>query len=88
MSAQLSKALIMGNAEAESKKINSVMDELSAERAVILTENNYEMDYTDIKYACEKCNDTGITDLGERCSCIKQRMEEAEIWVKKKDQEK
>ena len=38
MSAQLSKALIMGNAEAESKKINSVMDELSAERAVILTE--------------------------------------------------
>ena len=84
MSSQLSKALIMGNAEAESKKISNVMDQLAAERAVILTENNYEMDYTDIKYTCEKCSDTGITDLGERCSCIKQRMEEAEIWVKKK----
>ncbi len=84
MSSQLSKALIMGNAEAESKKISNLMDQLAAERAVILTENNYEMDYTDIKYTCEKCSDTGITDLGERCSCIKQRMEEAEIWVKKK----
>ena len=64
MSSQLSKALIMGSSENESKRINSVMDELAAERAVILTENNFEMDYTDIKYACEKCNDTGITDLG------------------------
>jgi DnaD/phage-associated family protein len=88
MSAQLSKALILGSAEAEGKKINGVMDQLAAERAVILTENNFEMDYTDIKYACEKCNDTGITDLGEQCSCIKQRTEEAEVWVKKKSLEK
>ncbi|MGF6376376.1 DnaD/phage-associated family protein [Clostridiales Family XIII bacterium PM5-7] len=83
MSSQLSKALIMGSSEIEGKKINGVVDKLSAERAVILTENNFQMDYTDIKYACEKCNDTGITDLGERCSCVKQRMEEAEIWQKK-----
>lgn len=83
MSSQLSKALILGTAEKESKKINSTVDQLTAERAVILTENNFEMDYTDIKYACKKCSDTGITDLGERCSCIKQRTEEAEIWVKK-----
>jgi len=83
MSSQLSKALILGTAEKESKKINSTVDQLTAERAVILTENNFEMDYTDIKYACKKCSDTGITDLGERCSCIKQRTEEAEVWVKK-----
>lgn len=88
MSSQLSKALILGNAEEESKKINAVMDELATDRAVLLTENNYEMDYTDIKYACEKCNDTGITDLGERCSCIKMRTEEAEVWVQKKQNEK
>ena len=84
MGSQLSKALILGSSENESKKINSIMDELAAERAVVLTENNFEMDYTDIKYACEKCSDTGMTDLGERCSCIKQRTEEAEIWIKKK----
>lgn len=88
MSSQLSKALLQGSAEEESKKISGVMDRLAAERAVILTENNYKMDYTDIKYACEKCNDTGMTDLGERCSCIRQRTEEAEIWVKKKELEK
>ncbi len=88
MSSQLSKALLQGSAEQESKKISGVMDKLAAERAVVLTENNYKMDYTDIKYACEKCNDTGMTDLGERCSCIKQRTEEAEIWVKQKELEK
>lgn len=88
MGSQLSKALILGSSEDESRKINSIMDELAAERAVVLTENNFEMDYTDIKYACEKCSDTGMTDLGERCSCIKQRTEEAEIWVKKKSLEK
>lgn len=88
MSSQLSKALILGSAESEGKKINSIMEQLASERAVVLTENNYEMDYTDIKYACEKCNDTGITDLGERCSCIKQRTEEAEVWVKKTSLEK
>lgn len=87
-SSQLSKALIMGNAEEEGRRIRASMDKLSAERAVLLTENNYEMDYTDIKYACEKCKDTGITDLGERCSCIRQRTEEAEVWVKKKSLEK
>ncbi len=32
MSSQLSKALIMGSSENESKRINSVMDELAAER--------------------------------------------------------
>ena len=79
---ELSKALIMGNAEAEAKRIRNEMDELAEERAILLTENNYEMDYTDIKYMCDKGNDTGITDLGERCSCIKLRTEEAEVWVK------
>ena len=82
LSAQLSRVLLSGTGEKEGRKINAMMDELTAERAIVLTENNFEMDYTDIKYACEKCDDTGITDLGERCSCIK-RTEEAEIWVKK-----
>lgn len=83
-SSQLSRTLIMGNSEGESKKLSAKMSALSEERAVALTDNNYEMDYTDIKYRCEKCNDTGVTDLGERCSCIKARTEEAEIWIKEK----
>jgi DnaD/phage-associated family protein len=88
MGSQLSRALITGSSEEETKKINSVMDGLAVERAILLTENNYAMDYTDIKYAYEKCNDTGMTDLGERCSCIKQRMEEAELWLNMKNTKK
>ena len=88
MGSQLSRALITGSSEEETKRINTVMDGLAVERAILLTENNYAMDYTDIKYACEKCNDTGMTDLGERCSCIKQRMEEAELWLNMKNTKK
>ena len=83
LGSELSKALILGDEGEKSKEIKQHMDQLAQERAVMLTENNYEMDYTDIKYACDKCNDTGITDLGERCSCVKQRMEEAKVWQKK-----
>lgn len=84
LSTKLSKALILGGSGRSDRSLQERLDTLAGERAVILTENNYEMDYTDIKYACDKCNDTGITDLGERCSCINQRIEEAEIWQKRK----
>lgn len=86
MGSALSKALLLGNEEDKGLELRQQMDQLAAERAVLLTENNYEMDYTDIKYACDKCNDTGITDLGERCSCAKERMEEAEVWQKTKNE--
>lgn len=57
-----------------------MMKLLEEERAVLLTENNYRQDYTDIKYTCEKCGDTGVTEDGKRCSCVKERMGEAELW--------
>lgn len=85
MSSQLSKTLILGTGNnEEGKNLKKAVDKLAADRAVALTENNYPMDYTDIKYACERCSDTGTTDVGEKCSCIKQRMEEAEVWQKKR----
>ena len=85
LGSQLSRALIMNDTQTDSRKLNERMECLTEERAIILTENDYDMDYTDIKYACDKCNDTGITDMGERCTCIEQRMEEAEIWQKEKE---
>ena len=88
LGAQLSRVLLGGVSKEEGDLINSTMDGLAVERAVILTENNYEMDYTELKYACEICKDTGITDTGERCSCIKKRTEEAELWLKTKDSKK
>ena len=82
MGATLSRALIMGKDKGNARVIREEMDRLSEERAVTLTDNGYSMDYTDVKYKCQKCNDTGITDLGERCTCVPERMEEAAEWEK------
>ena len=53
---------------------------LEKERAILLTENNYALDYTDVKYLCPKCSDTGIDENGRRCSWARERMGEAELW--------
>lgn len=76
---KLSRTMLSGN-KAEVQRIRKLMELLEEERAVLLTENNYREDYTDIKYACDKCKDTGITEEGGRCSCTVERMGEAELW--------
>lgn len=76
---KLSRVVLEGN-PTKLNEIKRLMKLLEEERSVLLTENNYREDYTDIKYACDKCKDTGITEDGQRCSCIKERMGEAELW--------
>lgn len=76
---KLSRTMLSGN-KVEVQRIRKLMELLEEERAVLLTENNYREDYTDIKYACDKCKDTGITEEGGRCSCTVERMGEAELW--------
>lgn len=83
LGSRMTSAVISGNAQ-DKARFEKKMDELLAERAILLTESNYEMDYTDIKYSCEICKDTGLTDEGEKCQCMKQRIEEAEVWQLKK----
>lgn len=84
---ELSKALITNSSEKPLSSLQAEMEKLREERAVILTSHNYDMDYTDIKYLCDKCNDTGVTDAGVRCSCVEQRMAEAAIWQKQREKE-
>ncbi len=76
---RLSRSLLGGDAadKGEVKRLTALLEE---ERAVLLTENNFDEDYTDIKYSCDKCNDTGIAEDGSRCTCVKQRIGEAELW--------
>ena len=50
------------------------MRELSEEKAYLLTEHNYAMDYMEHPYTCEKCKDTGTLDNGERCSCFSEKL--------------
>ena len=76
---KMSRSVLGGDLKArnEAKRLLNLLEE---ERAVLLTENNFREDYTDIKYSCSQCNDTGLTEDGQRCSCAKQRIGEAEIW--------
>lgn len=46
---------------------------LQARRAEILVANGYPSDYTDVKYECEKCSDTGFVD-NKMCSCMKEAL--------------
>lgn len=82
LGAELSKIILTGHDTGENQDVRRKMDRLAEERAVLLTENNYEMDYTDVKYRCDKCGDTGITDIGERCTCVPERLAEAAVWAR------
>ena len=53
-------------------KIRQDMDELNIEKAFLLTENEYEPDYMEIRYTCPQCKDTGILESGEKCQCYKK----------------
>ena len=81
LGSSISRCLLSGDRNGVDR-IRRQMDELEGERAVLLTENNFKIDYTDVKYSCEFCKDTGVTEEGSRCTCTNKRIEEAEIWQK------
>lgn len=68
------------NAKEQLERFRIKIDALGEEKAFKLTENNFPMDYMEIKYKCDKCKDTGTNDMGGRCSCFNERLGEAEIW--------
>lgn len=47
--------------------------DLKMEKAEILSENKYPIDYLDIKYRCSKCRDTGYIG-NKKCSCFRQKL--------------
>ena len=48
-------------------------DALTAERNALLAANGFPADYSDIKYECEKCSDSGYVD-GKMCECMKKAL--------------
>jgi len=46
---------------------------LQKKRAELLLKNGYPADYTDVKYECEKCSDTGFID-NKMCACMKEAL--------------
>lgn len=82
LGSSISRSLLSGKSRSDIDRIRHQMKELECERAVLLTENDFPIDYTDLKYSCEICRDTGVTEDGRRCSCTGKRIEEAELWQK------
>lgn len=81
---QISKVYLSGrdNKELEVKKLRNTIDSLNREKAVLLTDNDFELDYMDVHYKCRICKDTGTNDEGGRCECYDLRTREAELWQK------
>ncbi len=56
--------------------------ELIEQKKEFLAVNGYPEDYLEVKYKCPICKDHGTMDDGRRCSCVKERADEAYRWNK------
>ncbi|MGX8773550.1 MAG: DnaD domain protein [Bacillota bacterium] len=54
------------------EELKEKIDDISARKAFLLTDNGFELDYMDVKYECPECKDTGMLDTGERCQCHRE----------------
>lgn len=81
---KISKIYLSGsdNKEIEVKRLQNTINELNQEKAILLTEHDFELDYMDVHYQCDECKDTGTNDEGGRCKCYALRAKEAETWQK------
>ncbi len=66
-------ALKGGDVESAIERMHKEHDELRARRAEMLKEAGYPADYTDIRYRCEKCGDTGFVGT-KMCACMRAEL--------------
>lgn len=73
---QISRAMLSGSAEGKAKirAMKEKVDNLNEEKAFLMTENNFQIDYMDMVYDCPLCRDTGIQDTGDRCTCFADKL--------------
>ncbi len=73
---QISKVMLSGTNDAKSKirAMKERIDRLNAEKAFLMTENNFTIDYMDLTYNCLLCKDTGTLDTGGRCRCFAEQL--------------
>lgn len=75
----LSRVMVSGGTDKEQQigRLKKQMDQITRQKAALLTEYNLPSDYMDVKYTCSLCKDTGTKDSGEQCECYLQRSKEA-----------
>ncbi len=69
-------ALGNGDTDADIARLRKENERICAERAALLRANGFSADYSDVKYECEKCHDSGYVGI-KMCSCMRRRLVEA-----------
>jgi vacuolar-type H+-ATPase subunit I/STV1 len=78
------RTVLMGaKGKTKREELKREISEIDLERAEIIKNYGHPENYTDIKYLCVNCNDTGISKNGGKCSCIGKRREETKAWIQK-----
>jgi len=78
----ISKAMVSGNPDKKQQaaKYQNNAQKLSDQKAELLLKSGYSPDYTETKYRCDICKDSGIDDDNNPCKCFKEIQNEAEAW--------
>ncbi|MFA5526990.1 MAG: DnaD domain protein [Peptostreptococcales bacterium] len=76
LSISISKVVLMGSDDSKKQieRIKKNIDNLNQEKAFLLTENNYPINFLDPLYDCQGCQDTGTLANGEQCPCFKEKL--------------
>jgi DNA replication protein DnaC len=73
----LMEASIQGeNVTARIAEVRKTNEELRRVRAELLAAHGYPADYTEVRYECPLCGDTGFIDT-KMCACMKKKLVEA-----------
>lgn len=72
LGSQLSRIVVSDRIDKKEtvEKLKEKIEMLSAERAFLLTDNGFELNYIDVQYQCPHCKDTGMLETGEKCQCF------------------
>ena len=73
--ARIMGIICSGAADAEAKiaKLRSDNEALISRRQNLLMQNGYPIDYTDVKYECEQCSDSGYVGT-KMCECMRKKL--------------
>lgn len=66
-------ALRQENTEVAIAALREENERICEERRALLLSHGYPADYTEPRYECEKCRDTGYVEI-RMCSCMRQRL--------------
>lgn len=72
---EIMSAIVKGGA-ATAKQIGEIRkknEQLQAKRAELLSKYGYPEDYSDVRYECPICSDSGFVD-GKMCACMKKEL--------------